>query len=182
MPILTTSTGRKLYVLRRISTGEIIKRNTIYPVAVDDAPIEGFDADLEFLAIDQDVQPDYDGRIYSLVTNEAKDAVANTWRITFSTQKRVNTEIKVAVTNVEAFENQRHYTSQERDKLMWLAIGVTLRQLANQTLTAKELAVKQRAMELVTTIWKNDDRARALFTAVDAGQEINPDAGWEPVA
>lgn len=179
MPILTNSDGRKLYVLRRISTGEIIKRNTLYPVSTDDAPIEGFDPDLEFLAIDQDVQPDYDARIYLLVRNEAK--AGSVWRVTFSTQKRVVDEIKVAVTNVEAFENQRHYSLQERDKLMWLAIGVTLRQLANQTLTAKELAVKQRAMELVAKIWKNDERARQLFLAVDAGQEINPDAGWEPV-
>lgn len=180
MPLLTFSDGRKQYVLRRISTGEVLKRNARYPTATDDGPIDGFDPDLEYLAMDQDVQPDYDARVFDLVTNEAKDGTL--WRITFSTLRRDNSTIKVAVTNKEASEVYSHMTPTERDKLMLVALGVLFRQLAAQTLTVKEQAVRNRVMGLAAKLWKNDDNAAALFTAIDAGQTPNIDSGWEPKA
>jgi hypothetical protein len=181
MPILLHSNGRKKYVLRRISTGEIINRGVFYPNAEDDAPIIGLDPDLEYLAMDQDVRPDYDARVFSLVTNEDRqEGTPPLWRITFDTVRRPTTEIKAAAQNVEAVKNRLHYSEQERDKLCILGLAVLFRQIANQQLTQKEVNLKQRILAMGATIWKNDDRLRAIFTALDANQTPDLDAEWEP--
>lgn len=184
MPILTTPQGRKLYVLRRISTGEIIKRNTPYPTMEDDSPIAGFDPDLEFLAMDQDTQPDYDPRLYALSQAETRENAdpRPVWRIRWSTAKVPLSQAKQNAANIEAARAHDHYTVQERDKVLLLATAVLFRQVANQQLTAKEVALKQRIIELATKLWKNDARLAAIFAALDAGQDPDLDAGWEPAA
>lgn len=180
MPILLTPQGRKLYVLRRISTGEIIKRNTEYPNLIEDSPIEGLDPDLEYLVLDKDVPPDYDSRIYSLETNESKDNVANTWRITFDTIKHPNTQIKQNALNIEAFKNQEHISQQELQKVIILGLGILFRKLANQQLTSKEELVKDRIISVASTYWKHDERVATLFTAIENGETPDLDASWEP--
>jgi hypothetical protein len=176
MPLLYNSAGRKLYVLRRISTSEIINRAVVYPNVVDDAPIVGLDPDLEYLAMDRDVQPDYDSRIYNLLTSEAKDG--NLWRITYSTPKKVADQIKLAVQNREATEVGVHLTPMERDKMLLLAVGVLFATQTGVTLTQRQQAIKTRVLNAVQRVLANDQRAAQLFAAIDADQVPDIDTGW----
>jgi hypothetical protein len=176
MPLLYNSAGRKLYVLRRISTSEIINRAVVYPNVVDDAPIVGLDPDLEYLAMDRDVQPDYDSRIYNLLTSEAKDG--NLWRITYSTPKKVADQIKLAVQNREATEVGSHMTPMERDKMLLLGLGVLFATQQGVTLTTRQQAVKTRILNAVQKVFANDVRAAQLFAAIDADQVPDIDTGW----
>lgn len=176
MPLLTNSAGRKLYVLRRISTSEILNRFVVYPNAVDDAPIIGLDPDLEYLAIDRDVTPDYDSRIYSLETNEAKDG--NLWRITYATPKKAAEQIKLAVQNHEATELQKHLSAIERDKLIVLALGVLFATQDGVALTTRQQAIKDRVLRAAAKILQNDNRVAQKFAQVDADQVPDIDAGW----
>lgn len=182
MPILTFSNGRKKYVLRRISSQQIIGRNLTYPTATDDSEIVGLDPDLEYLAMDQDVIPDYDPRIYVLTTTELRNAVTTppTWHITFGTVKRTVTEIKANAINVEAVKNRLHFTEQERDKLVILGLAVLFRQTANQQLTQREVALKNRIITMGTAIWNNDQRLRDIMVALDGGGEPDLDDQWAP--
>jgi hypothetical protein len=91
-------------------------------------------------------------------------------------------EVKINAANVEAVENQKHYEERERDKLMILGLGVLFRQVANQALTAKEIALKDKVITVATRVWKNDARLRAIVTDLDSGKTPDLDAGWEPKA
>jgi hypothetical protein len=176
MPLVYNSSGRKLYVLRRISTGQVINRFVVYPNIVDDAPIDGLDPDLEYLAIDRDAQPDYDSRIYDLSTLEAKDGTL--WRITYATPKKASEQIKVAITNREATEVGQHLTPMERDKMLLLGLGVLFATQVGVTLTTRQQAVKDRILAAAQKVLLNDTRVAQLFAAVDANQVPDIDTGW----
>lgn len=176
MPLVYNSFGRKLYVLYRISTSTVINRSVVYPAAVDDDPIIGLDPDLQYLAMDRDVTPDYDPRVYDLVTSEAK--VANLWRITYGTQRKDATQIKIAVTNKEATEITNHVRAMERDKLMVLGLGVLFAELSSLTLNARQQAVKNKIIAAATKIWQNDQRVTELFAQIDTNQVPDIDTGW----
>jgi hypothetical protein len=176
MPLVYNSAGRKLYVLRRISTDTILNPSTVYPNAVDDAPIVGLDPDLEYLAIDKDDVPTYDPRVFDLLTSGAK--VANLWRITHTTPKKVAAQIKVAVTNRERTELERHVRNEERDKLLLLGLGVLYLKITGLTLNAKQTAIKDRVVAAATKLWQNDQRVADLFAEIDANTTPNIDTGW----
>lgn len=176
MPLVTNAQGRKLYVLRRISTQEVLNRFVVYPNAVDDAPIVGLDPDLEYLAIDRDAQPDYDSRIYSLQTDEVK--VGNLWRITYATPKKADDQIKLAVQNREATEVGNHLTPAERDKMLLLGLGVLFATQQGVTLTQRQQAIKTRVLEAVAKVLANDKRAADLFADIDAAKIPDIDTGW----
>lgn len=182
MPILTFPDGRKKYVLRRISNSQIINRNLHYPTATDDSEIVGLDPDLEYLAMDQDAVPDYDPRLYILSTDETRNAATTppTWHIAWVTTKRPTADIKANAANVEASMNRLQYTEQERDKIVLLGLGILFRLINNQQLTAREIALKTRLIAAAVEIWKNDQRLRDIYTALDAGQEPDLDAQWAP--
>jgi hypothetical protein len=178
MAILTNSQGRKLYVLRKISTGEIISRNVLYPNAVDDAPIQGLDPDLEYLAIDQGLQPVYDSRFFILQQQEGKDATVTpaVYRITFSAVRRDTADIITALANVESFQNDRVVDPPERMKLIFLGLGVLFQITANQTLTAKQTAVKNKILGQVAKITTNSNVRETFETQITAGGTPDLDA------
>lgn len=168
------------WAVLQLSTGEIVARNKPWPVA-DGSAIPGLDPDYVYLLQLTDAQPDYDPRLFTLEKTETVDATANEIRVSWNTLARPVDDIKVNAQNVEAYENQRHFSPLERDKLIILGLGVLFRQVANQQLTAKEIALKDRVIGMATRIWKNDARLRAIITAIDSGETPDLDAGWEPV-
>ena len=174
------STESRWSVLQ-ISTGEVISRNKPWPRA-DGQAIEGLDPDYVYLLQIRDTPPDYDSRLLTLESAETVDAPANEIRTTWTTPARPVADIKVNAANVETFENSRHYEQRERDKLMILGLGVLFRQVANQALTAREIALKDRVIAAALKLWKNDARLREIITAIDAGQTPDLDAGWDPAA
>ena len=167
------------WAVLQLSTGEIIARNKPWPVS-DGNAIPGLDPDFVYLQQLTDSQPDYDPRIVTLEKQEEIDAAANELRTTWLAVPRPVAEVKINLANVEAVENLKHYSAVERDKLMLLGLGVLFRLQANQNLTAKEIALKTRVVDIATRVWKNDATLRAKLTALDASQPIDPDAGWEP--
>lgn len=178
MPLVYNNANppRKLYVLRRISTDEVLNRFIVYPNAVDDAPIVGLDPDLEYLAIDRDVTPDYDSRVFNLLTSEAKDG--NLWRITYTTPKKANDQIKIAVTNREQIEIAKHVKEYEREKLEILGLQVLFAINAGATLTQRQTAIRNKINSAAAKLLQNDTRAAELFTQIEANQVPDIDTGW----
>jgi hypothetical protein len=172
-------TTESRWAVLQLSTGELVSRNKPWPVA-DGSAIPGLDPDYVYLRQLEAAQPDYDPRIFTLEKVETIDAPANEIRVSWNTIARPVEEVKINAANVEAVENQRHYEERERDKLMILGLGILFRQIANQALTAKEIALKDRVIAMATKLWKNDARLRTIITALDAGQTPDLDAGWEP--
>ena len=176
MPLVTNAQGRKLYVLRKISTNEVLNRFVTYPNAVDDAPIVGLDPDLEYLAIDRDLTPDYDSRIYTLQTDEAK--VGSLWRITYATNKKAADQIKIAVQNREATEIQRHLPVNEQIKLLTLAVQTLFATQQGVTLTNRQTKIKNRVQKAAAKLTQNDQAVADLFVQIDADAPIDMDSVW----
>lgn len=176
IPLLNSS-GRQLYALRRISDGTVLNPRAIWPAANDNDPIEGLDPDLQYLPILTQARPEVDFRLFTL--NEAEGASGDQWHITYATVARPAEEAKINAANVEAEQNRRHYTEQERDKLIILGLGVLFRQLNNQVLTQREVNLKQRIIDLAARVWKNDQRLRDIATDLTAGKTPDLDSGWE---
>lgn len=170
MPILTFPDNRKKYVLRRISTSQILGRNLHYPTSTDDSTIVGLDPDLEYLAMDQDLVPDYDPRVFRLTTAEARnaDTTPPTWHITYGTEKRSEEEIKTAITNAEALENIKLVPTQETLKLTIMGLGILFRSVKGLQLNAKEQAVLDRLTEVYAAIDKHDSIVAEKFADVEA--------------
>jgi hypothetical protein len=178
MPLVynTATPPRKLYVLRRISTSEILNRFIVYPNAVDDAPIVGLDPDLEYLAIDRDETPNYDSRAYLLVTSEAK--VGSLWRITYTTPKKANDQIKVAIQNREVAEIEKHMRNYEREKMEILGLAVLFQLQSGVVLNARQTAIKNRVLAAATKLFQNDQTAADMFAVVDTNAVPDIDTGW----
>jgi hypothetical protein len=178
MPLVynTATPPRKLYVLRRISTSEILNRFVTYPNAVDDAPIVGLDPDLEYLAIDRDETPNYDSRAYLLVTGEAK--VGSLWRITYTTPKKANDQIKVAIQNREVSEIEKHLRNYEREKMEILGLAVLFQLQSGVVLNARQTAIKNRVLAAAQKLFQNDQTAADKFAVVDANGVPDFDADW----
>lgn len=173
-------------VLIRKSTGEIIKR-ALYPRS-DMQPIVGLDPDLEWLLQYEPYQaPDYDSRVYTLnrfesITSEPHPIYShlNQFLITYSTTRRIDSEIIINIENKETMCNESMLKYEKQLKLMALSIGVLFRNLDGMTLTTKEQTIKDFMMALATRIWKNDQLARDKIAEVTSGLEPNiDDPLWE---
>ncbi len=176
MPILTNSTGRKLYVLHRLSNDQILARSVVYPAAIDDAPIVGLDPDLEYLAMDRDVQPDYDPRVFTLSTSEAKNGTL--WHITYNTTKKAVDQIKIAVTNVERAKLTDQVPTEEMNKLVILTLGILASKQDSLQLTVEQQAVLDRMNVAASKVWQNDANSAKLFADIDANKVPDLDSGW----
>lgn len=173
MSLVTNSEGKQLYVVYRISDGAILARNRVH-FSIDETqqPTDG----TLYLAMDTDPVPNYDSRIYSLVTTEEKlDLI---WKTTFSVIKKAFDQIKVAVTNRENVELLRHVKEYEREKLELLAIAVLFQVQSGVVLNARQTAIKNKIIAAATKLFQNDQNAADLFTVIDADQVPNIDSGW----
>ncbi len=174
MPLVTNSAGKQLYVIYRVADGVILTRNVPH-FSLDETqqPTDG----TLYLAMDTDVVPAYDSRVYSLVTSEAR--VGQTWKATFAVQKKVLSAIKAAVSNRESAEILRHVREYEREKLEILGLAVLFQLVpAGTTYTARQTAIKNRVIAAATKLFLNDQRATDLHTAIDANQVPDIDTGW----
>lgn len=178
MPILHNPQGRTLYVLRRKSTGEIIGRNKLYPNIDETATIVGLDPDLEYLPMDQDVQPDYDPRYFSIATSEDKEG--SNWHIQWVTTKRSVDEIKQAIQNAKNLEISKIIPSVDKDEMLVLALGVLFRLTKGLSLTEQEKAVQARVEKANSVLQQNLAIASDKEAAVIANAEPDLDV-WADV-
>ena len=165
------------YVLFRISTGEVINNKTDYP-RTDGGEIVGLDPDLVYLERISSVIPDFDSRYYILTKTETPNVDDGIWNIAYGTQKRGQTEIEISATNVEATNNALLVPSETQLKLIILGLGVLFRQLDAQTLTAKEVVIRDKVIEVATNFWQNDANLRNKITLIAAGNEVDLDDGY----
>ena len=80
------------YVLYKISTSEVLKRNISYP-RTDGGEIVGLDPDLIYLEMQTNAVPDYDPRYFQRVVTETPILDDGIYEIVNTTQKRPVDEI-----------------------------------------------------------------------------------------
>lgn len=167
------------YVLFKISTEEVLKRNASYP-REDGGEISDLNPDLIYLEMVESPVPDYDPRYFIRTTTETPILDTGIWDITHGTQKRPVQEIEQVVENIEAEANQRVVPYEKQLKYLLLGVGLALHQIDGQSLTTKQSALRNLIISKAVKLWKNDDIASQLKTLIAGGQEPDLDtAAWE---
>jgi hypothetical protein len=169
------------WAVLRISTGEIISRNAVWPRA-DGGPIVGLDPDYVYLLHVNSTPPDYDSRLYFLQGTETVDAEDNEIRLTYDAVKRPLEEQIVAAENVETEQLQRHLRLEREALETRLMLGALIKfVLDNMTMPPKVRTMADEYAAKAIKLFKNRDRLAVILADIEAGREPDLDAGWENV-
>lgn len=186
MPLLKFPNGRKKYVLKNITTGEIINRDAAYPTAEDGGPIVGFDPDLRYYEKWTDLRPTEDPRLFTLSTEENVEVIeedgapeTEVFHTTWKATKRPVDDLKHAAKNAESLRNKEQVPDSEQLKVIVSVLRILKKRLNNQTLTQKEAEKFARFDAVADTIEANDEYLATLFTKIDNGEIPDVDA-WPP--
>ena len=161
------------------TTAEIIKRNSVWPVA-DGGEIPGLATNLVILRHINDAVPEYDHRVFILHSTETIDGPNNQIRKSHSAVRRDVDEIITAAENVEA-EQLATIIQLQREMIQTrLVLGAVIKHaLRNQTYPARVQTVVDRYELRAGRVWKNRDRLTALKLSIEAVEDFDLDAGWE---
>lgn len=166
------------WAVLQLSTGEIVARNKVWPVA-NGGEIEGLDPDFVYLLHITATKPDYDSRMYTLSGTETVDAEANEIRVAWQTVKRPTEELIAAALNEEGLRLADLTDLQREAVLNRLMIGALLSAaIDNNAPPPKVVALARDYIAKTVKIWQNRDRVDEIIAQI--GQDIEPDldAGW----
>lgn len=167
------------FVVYRISTQEIIKRNAPWPNGNGDPLAPGsYDPDYVYLEMKKGSVPNYDPRYFVLITTETPDIPNEEWNITYSTQKREALEIGVAIDNIEASKRESILPQEQINFYLLLAVATLFRRIDGLQLTQKEIALKDMIISKAIKVWNNRDRLDLIKSQIQSGQEPDLDEGW----
>ena len=166
------------WAVLQLSTGEIIARNKVWPVA-DGSEIAGLDPDFVYLLHITATKPDYDSRMYRLEGTETVDAAANEIRVAWQTVKRDVEELNAAALNEEGLRLAGLVDLQREAVLNRLMVGALLSAVIdNNTPPPKVATLAQAYIAKTVKIWQNRDRVDEILTQIGGGIEPDLDAGW----
>lgn len=174
MSPLTNSSGKPLYVLRRISDKFVINARAISNTT--GLPNPG--PDQEYLPIMTEVAPDHDPVFTVRTQTEGPNEVTHQWEITYVVQDRPTAEKLAAAENAKRFEVQRHVPPQDFTEMVVRTLAAVLRDAKGLALTPDEEALKNRLVEKAAILKQNDDNLTDLKTAIEAGSKPDLSAGW----
>ena len=167
------------WAVYQVSTGEIVGRNKLWPVA-DGSEIPGLDPDYVYLLHVNDTPPDYDARLYTLTTTEGIDVDGNELHLTYATEKRPTDEQINAAENEETAQLAKHVDLVREVIETRLMLGALLVYVVDaQAFPAKAQAMSDAYKAKAIKLWKNRDRLEAIIAEITAGTEPNLDEGWE---
>lgn len=170
-----------------------IQRYAPYP-GLDIVPIEGLDPNLEWLI--QHIpysEPDYDSRIYVLVTNYPDLQLLDSfpdhplypglkeYRITYSTKKRDNDEIIISIDNRLKQANDLIWSEGEHKDKQLLMFQASVKASSGAILNEYEQSLLDEMNDVAVKLSKNMANRDLLVAQVIANHVPNIDLGWESV-
>jgi len=171
-------------ILLRISTGEILQRG-IYP-RQDMEPVVGLDPDLKYLLVYVPYpEPIYDSRLFVLniqeeITTEPHPdhTHLNQFKVTYSTYKRANTDIKLAVDNAESLCNEGLFLKPKQLKYIVMALGALNRSRNGIAITNREVEILDKVQGYAVKFAQAENNRDIKYTQIDNNEEPDIDAGW----
>ena len=162
----------------QVSSGEIVARNRLWPVA-DGSEIVGQDPDYVMLLHVNDTPPTYDSRLFTLDSTEGIDVDANVIRKTYETTARSISERTIAAKNEEANQLNTHVDLVREAIRTRLMVGALLAYVTDaQTFPVKVDAMAGKYKTLAVKLWQNRDRLDEIVAAIENGEDPDLDAGW----
>lgn len=179
-------------VLVQKSTKSILKYAPYPRLEITPFPEGDLDPDLEWLIIYTPYpEPDYDSRIYIMVTNEPDlnflSSFPNhpdyngikSYQITYSPEKRSNEEIIISIDNAEKDANNIIWSEQVHKDRMLFMLSASAKAAAGFQLNAEEEASQEEMAAIVVKLSKNKANRNLLISQVESNQVPNIDLGWE---
>lgn len=177
-------------VFVRKSTKQIIKEAD-YP-RDDMQPIQGGDPDYEWLIKHIPfAEPPYDSRIYIMVTNlpdlvflndfeqHPQYAGLREYRITYSPEKRPDTDIIRSIENAEKEANNGVFSEAVHKDAIAFMVNAVHKDAKGQILTTEEQEQIDKLAIVAVNLAKNADAKEIKIAQVTAGKVPNIDEGWE---
>jgi hypothetical protein len=164
-----------MYVLRRKSTGEILKRQENCP-RPDGKPVKGLDDDLEWLEATEGTKPSYDPLRQKLSRSGSK--VLDKWEWTWAAvdlteeDQRRNVQSKAKA----EFSERQSAVYGVQEMIGCLCVVSTLS--AKESLTAEEQAQLTSCQEKVKTVADAHVYLEQLEAAIAADVSVDPTVGW----
>lgn len=138
-------------------------------------------------------EPDYDSRLYLLVTNLPDLEYLNIfpnhslypgikeYKITYTLEKRSTADIKISIENLEKEANNLIWSEATHKDKMMLMLAASNKKASGQTLNETEQTYLDEMLTITTKIAKNTANKLLLFEAITANQEPNIELGWERI-
>jgi hypothetical protein len=160
---------------------------------MDDLPVVGLDPDLIYLAKNTPYpEPEYDPRIYILITQLPDLASLNfdtmpshpdhpnikEYRITYTTEQRLNEAISTSIDNAESIANQNVFPGEVQVKSMLLAISSLIKLQNSLKLNKDEQKNLDTVVAYSSTVWENNQMAQEKKTLLATNQIPDIDAGF----
>ena len=183
-------------VLINTVTGEILKFGN-YP-REDMQPIEGGDPTYEWLLLRTPFKsPEYDSRMWLLVTKLPKlgemalDGTLDqlpthpahpsfkTYTTTYALEKRSNDYILGQIANAEDAANMDVLSYRTTDKMLLTSASILARVKGGVQPSESEQEMLDKLMAFDVLVQKNDAEKRLKIQQIEAGLEVDIDAGWE---
>lgn len=169
------------WTVYQVSTSSVIARNKTWPVA-DGSAIPGLDPDFVYLLQSEDAKPDVDARLYYLEASDTPDIPNNTITRAWVAKKRAEEERKTAAENRE-IEELGKWIDIERELIETrLAVAAILQYIDGLQTPTKVQTFLDNYQSRGVSLWKNRDRLKAIIAEIEANQDPDLDAGWEPTA
>lgn len=181
-------------VLIQKSTKSILKYAP-YPRLEVTPFLEGeIDPDLEWLIIHTPYsEPDYDSRIYIMVTNEPDLNFLSSfpnhpdypgikaYQITYSPEKRSKEEIIISIDNAEKEANGLVWSESVHKDKMLLMLNASAKAATGALLNNEEQLLIDEMNAIAVKLSKNKDNRNILVGQVNLNLVPNIDSGWESV-
>lgn len=166
------------WAVYRISTSEIVGRNQLWPVA-DGGAIPGLDPDYVYLLQSADTPPNYDARLYQLVSTENVNPPENTLHVTHSAVKRPNPDRVVAAQNEEGAHFVEHFPVERVALETCIAVGCLIAVTDGSTLPPRfRTFLTNYKTKVQTKVLPNYDRLIEIIGQIEAGDDPDLDSGW----
>lgn len=177
-------------VLVRKSTKEIIKHAPYPSISIE--PIEDLDPDYEWLIeYIPYSEPDYDSRIYIMVTNLPNLDDLSTlpdhplypsmkaYMTTYSPERRTKEDIIISIENAEKHANNLVWSESIHKDKQLLMLNASTKAATGATLNSEEEQLLEEMNIIAVKLSKNKDNKEILVNQVNLNQVPNIDAGWE---
>lgn len=165
------------FTLIRISTGEILKRDSPWPTT--GGPIAGLDPDLAWLEQKEAPRQLIDARLNEYERVEMVDRENEEMVIIHAIKPLPIAERRENAIQTAAGQFRRHLGTGELEALTVLLLAAVLRSVKEKTLTPAEMAMAARIKHLADVAGINYARTAALLKDIEKGYEPDLDAGWQ---
>jgi hypothetical protein len=157
-----------------------------YSYSVTSFPIDGISDAMEVLIKRTPYEvPDYDSRLYDLVTTysisedyDEEYPTQKMWVTTYSLSPTSTEAKETAVEEAETTANLCHMSTTEMLKYLTIGVALADKRAQGLTISTAQETFMTELQEKAVSFWANNILSAAKKASIEAGEEVDIDEGW----